>query len=220
MATIRDITFAISDTSDVSEIFPFLVWAAFGRKGYPYSILGVYFLVSGLVTIYTLISAEKGQNNMIAYHFLAFWEIVMVYIFYTGLHLHKVRKSIILILIFFYAANSLFFRSVLAFNPETWTLSTILVIFIGLTHYYRIYKNDDDLTALETRPDFVITAGWLIYSSGSLFNFLMGTDILTGNPDGFFKNAWIFECISNILKNILMCYGFWLTKRECQKQLI
>jgi len=217
MITFRDITFAISDTSDVSEIFPFIAWMIFSRKGLPYSILGIYFLISGTVKIFTLVTAELRINNMPAYHLLSFLEIATVYSFYSMLTLKKINPWVITALFCLYAANSIFIQPVFTFNSLSWTTSMVLIVVIGMVYFYQIYKREEDTTSLGERPDFIITAAWLIYASGSLFTYLMGTDILSGNPDGFFKNAWIFQCISNILKNMIICYGFWLTSRACQK---
>jgi len=83
---------------------------------------------------------------------------------------------------------------------------------MGLLYLFRLYKNDEDYTPLENRPDFIVTVGWLIYASGSLFTYLMGTEILSGKPEGFFYNAWIFQSVSNLSKNIIVSYGLWLMR--------
>jgi len=66
---------------------------------------------------------------------------------------------------------------------------------------------------LQKRPDFIIMSGWLLYASGSLFTYLMASKILSGYAEGFFKNAWFFQSASNILKDIIISYGFWLTTK-------
>ena len=218
MASIRDITFVISDLSDVSEITPFVAWFAFGSRELPYKVLGIFFLISGSTKIYTLITAVMHIHNLPAYHVLAFLEIIFVYSFYRLLSTKKLDFVGISGLFVLYLANTGIQNINNTFNSNTWTLTVLLIMLIGLTHFYRIYRNEEDTTPLEKRPDFIMTTGWLIYASGSLFTYLMGTDILSGTADGFFKNAWIFECISNIIKNILICYGFWLTGKKCHRQ--
>lgn len=214
MITFRDITFVISDTSDVSEILPFIIWAAFTRKRPPFNILGIFFFLSGTIKLFTLVTAIYKIHNLPAYHFLAFLEIGFVYSYYQRLAKKKIHPMVIMLLFLVYAANCFLQNINDTFNSNTWTLTVLLIMVIGLKHFYRIYQNDEDFTPLLARPEFIITAGWLIYASGSLFTYLMGTDILSGTPDGFFKNAWIFQCISNIIKNGLICAGFWLTKEK------
>jgi hypothetical protein len=217
MATFREITFAVSDTSDVSEIIPFGFWLYFSRKNKAYYTLGLFFLLSGSIKLATLVTAILHIYNMPAYHLLAFLEVSFVYSFYRRLTQRRVQFRFIGLLLILYAANTLVQDIHQTFNSNTWTLTTLLILYMGLDYFYRIYLQEDDDTPLEKRPDFVITAAWLIYAAGSLFTYLMGTDILSGTPDGFFKNAWFFQCVSNIIKNAMICYGFYLTKLTCRK---
>jgi hypothetical protein len=87
----------------------------------------------------------------------------------------------------------------------------MVLIALGLVYLYRLY-NSEKAIVIEKSPEFVMTSGWLIYAAGSLFTYLMGTEILSGKPEGFFHNAWFFQCFSNVIKNGIVAYGFWLTK--------
>jgi len=90
----------------------------------------------------------------------------------------------------------------------------ILIILAGLLYFLKVYRNETDMTPLGERPDFIITIGWLLYAAGSLFTYLMGSKILTGYAEGFFKNGWFFQTVSNISKDIIVGYGFWLTTKR------
>ncbi len=214
MVTFRDISYDISDISDVSEIFPFIIWFLFAKKGLPYSILGYFFLVFGSIKIFTLITAELGINNMPAFHILAFLEVAAVYSFYNQLALKRIDPWVIVSIFVLYAANSLYIQNISTFNSLAWIVNMFLIMYMGLNYFLRIYKNEEDMRPLDKRPDFVITAGWLIYAAGSLFPYLMVTDLFTGKPQGFFNNGWIFQNVANLIKNCLNCYGFWLTRAE------
>jgi hypothetical protein len=214
MTSFRDIVFTISSISDVSEILPVIIWILFAKKQRPYLFLGVFFILCFLIKVYTLITAEMHQNNMPAFHLLALLEVLTVYSFYCQLIYGKTFKLGIIALIFFHIANSIFFQNIWTFNSACWTADMLIIITAGLFYFYTLYKNDDDYTPLENRPDFLITIGWLIYASGSLFTYLMATDILSGYAEGFFKNGWFFQTVSNILKNVIVSYGFWLTRKK------
>lgn len=215
MAELKDIAFFISSTSDVSEVLPSLFYIVFSNKKSPYSLLGTFFLVSASIKIFTLITAELYIHNMPAYHLLAAVEIVSVYCFYNLLVLKKVFYQGVVALLAIQVVNSVFFQDIWAFNSIAWTINMMLIIMMGLIFFYKIYKEEDGgKLSLESRPDFIITCGWLMYAAGSLFTYLMGTEILSGNPEGFFKNAWVFQSFSNILKNGIISYGFLLTKKN------
>jgi hypothetical protein len=214
MHSFRDIVFTISSVSDVSEALPLTVWLVFAKKKNPYFLLGIFFFVFFIVKVYTLVTAELHENNMPAYHLLALLEIVAVYTFYCQVLYRKVYKWGIVFLAALHIANALFFQNIHIFNSLTWTLDMVLIITFGMTYFYHIYKDENDYAPLQERPDFIITVGWLLYAAGSLFTYLMGSEILSGYADGFFKNGWFFQTVANILKDIIISYGFWLTNKK------
>jgi hypothetical protein len=214
MPSFRDIVFTISSVSDVSEVLPFSVWMIFARKQRPYFLLGIFLGLLFLVKVYTLITAEFDINNMPAYHFLALLEIIAVYCFYCQLLYQRIYSAGILVLAILHIINTFFYQNILTFNSMAWTADMVLIIGFGLFYFLKIYNNEDDYSPLQRRPDFIITVGWLLYASGSLFTYLMASDILSGYAAGFFKNGWFFQTVSNIIKDIIISYGFWLTKKK------
>jgi hypothetical protein len=214
MHSFRDIVFTISSVSDVSEVLPLIVWMTFGKKKSPYFLLGIFFFVFFIVKFYTLVTAELHKNNMPAFHVLALLEIMAVYIFYSQVLYQKVFKWGIVGLVVLHIGNALLFQNIWTFNSLAWTMDMLIVIGIGLLYFFHIYNDENDYTPLLDRPDFIITVGWLLYAAGSLFTYLMGTAILSGYAEGFFKNGWFFQTISNILKDIIISYGFWLTSKK------
>ena len=215
MPDLRDTIFFISSVSDVSEILPLMVWIFFAQKKMPYRLLGILFVISSTLKIYSLITAELHINNMAAFHLLALVEIVLVYCFYNQLIFKKIHLSGLIAIALANILNSIFFQDIHSFNSLAWTFNMIALIVMGLMYFYKVYNDEEDYTPLNERPAFIITSGWLIYASGALFTYLLGTEILSGTPEGFYKNAWIFQCISNILKNIIIAYGLWLTGKKC-----
>ena len=212
MDSFTTIVYSISSLSDLSEFIPLFIWALYSKKGMPYSILGIFFFLSAFIKLGTLITAELGIHNMPAFHFLACWEIVMIFCFYNKLSTNRINLPGVAFLILLNAANSIFVQPLQAFNSIAWTINMIALIGIGLAYLFKVYKTEEDYTPLEKRPDFIITTGFLIYAAGSLFTYLMGTSILSGKAEGFFYNAWIFQSVSNIIKNIIVSYGLWLTR--------
>jgi len=213
MASFRDFDFAIADVSDVSDVLPLIVWVLFAKKQGPYLIHGVFFCAFFLINACTLITAEFDYNNLPAYHLLALLQIMAVYIFYCQLANQRINKLGMIILLSFHIANAIFYQSIWTFNSLTWTVDMIIMIVIGLLYFLKLYDNESNYMPLQKRPDFIIMSGWLLYASGSLFTYLMASKILSGYAEGFFKNAWFFQSASNILKDIIISYGFWLTTK-------
>jgi hypothetical protein len=112
------------------------------------------------------------------------------------------------------AVNSIFIQSIFTFNSWAWSMNMVVLMIIGITYLFKLYNNENDDSPLELRPNFIITAGWLIYASGSLFTYLLGIPILSGKAAGFFHNAWTFQCVSNLFKNVLISYGLWRARLD------
>jgi hypothetical protein len=208
------ISFFISEVSDISETLALMVWLIFARKKQTYQILGAFFVVSASLKLLTLITAKKGIHNMPLYHLLAVTEIVLVYCFYSKLMFNKVYVLGAVLLFLLNAVNSIFIQSIFTFNSWAWSMNMVVLMIIGITYLFKLYNNENDDSPLELRPNFIITAGWLIYASGSLFTYLLGIPILSGKAAGFFHNAWTFQCVSNLFKNVLISYGLWRARLD------
>lgn len=203
------ITFSVSALSDVSETLPFLVWLFFARKKETYLLLGIFFLISATLKLLSLITAKMDIHNMPIYHLLAINEVVMVFCFYSRLMFKKVNIPALILLIAISLFNSIFVQNIFTINSVEWTLDMLVLIVLGVVFLFKLYNNDNDDSPLEKRPDFIITVGWLIYAAGSLFTYLLATPILSGKAAGFFHNAWFFQCVFNLIKNVLISYGLW-----------
>ena len=161
----------------------------------------------------SLITAELHITNMPAFHIMACWEIIMVYLFYVELLRAPLFRWGIILLTGLCIADTIYFEDIKTFNALAWSMDMIMIITIGMLYFYRLYQKDDKPIPLMKRPDFIITVGLLIYASGSLFPYLLANRILTGSAEGFFKNAWFFQAVSNISKNFIVSYGFLLMRR-------
>jgi hypothetical protein len=162
---------------------------------------------------------------MPAYHLLAAIEVTMIFSFYSQLIFKRVFMLTVVFLLVFSVVDGVFLEalttsksvtwsanmmeSLFTFNSISWTVDMMVLIIMGVTYLYKLYSEDSDVTPLEQRPDFMITTGWLLYAAGSLFSYLFGSATLSGKAEGFYHNAWIFQCISNLFKNTIISYGLW-----------
>lgn len=209
MDSFTTISFMVSETSDLSETVPMMSWLIFARKKRPYSVLGVFLIISAALKTISVVTAKMSINNMPLYHLMAVSEIVILYCFYSRMMFNKIYVWVAVAFLLLNVFNTLFVQNIHAFNSYSWAENMILLIIIGVSYLFSLYMDETNYTPLEERPEFIITAGMLIYAAGSLFTYLMGTAILSGKAAGFFHNAWIFICVTNLLKNILISYGLW-----------
>jgi len=167
------------------------------------------FAITAPLKLLTLVTAKMGIHNIPAYHVLALTEVIMVYCFYSRLAFRKVYLQGVLLLAALNVGISLFLQPVSTFNSIGWTLDMLVLLTIGILYLFHLYNDESDQSPLEQRPVFMITTAWLLYAAGSLFTYLMGTSILSGKAEGFFHNAWLFQCVSNLFKNLLIAYALW-----------
>jgi len=210
--TFSSIAYRVSDISDIAEILPFFFWLRSKDRREPFLILAMYFLSSGTLSLYGLLTAKAFIYNMHLYHIWAVIQAICIYMFYRSLWGKTFNFWFVLSVFVVYLSSSLWFQKIDSMNSLCWTVNTILIIYLGTTHFYKLYHDDSITGALAKRPDFIITAGWLVYAAGSLFTYLMGRDILVEKAEGFFRNAWMFQSVSNIIKTGASCYAFWLLR--------
>jgi hypothetical protein len=207
----KALAFKLSDISDISELLPVLIILSLKNKN-QFKVLGIFFAISSCLKLFTLITAIKSINNMPAFHLLAIVEVCFLFTFYNQVSFRSPRYATVLIsLILLNLLNSIVIQGPFQFNSYAWSFNTLFLLLCGLLYLYNLYQGIENIK-LERNPTFAINAGLMIYFSGSLFTYVLGWDILSGDPKGFFHNAWIIQCISNISKNIIVSYGIWLAR--------
>jgi hypothetical protein len=207
-------TMRASDLSDITEILPFVSWLFVKKKSEPLLILALYFACSGTIAIYGYFTSNVSIHNLHLYHIWAVVQIVFLYLFYKSLWAEQPNPWLILLIIGLYIFSSNYIQGIDKMNALCWTANNLFIIFLGVRHFYKLYHDDTITTPLSSRPDFIITAGWLVYAAGALFAYLMVKEILNLQATGILKNAWIFQSVSNIIKTAACCYGFYLFKKN------
>ncbi|HEY8934801.1 MAG TPA: hypothetical protein VIM65_06250, partial [Cyclobacteriaceae bacterium] len=163
----------LSHLSDVSDWLPFFIFALLPvEKRKEYKLLGAYLLLMSLLKTSTLvlISIKGIVNTYWLYHIMALGEVISLY-FYMMPSLPLKRSwmySIILSVVLFNLANSLYIQNINEFNSNAWSVNTILLIAVALYYLFNFFSKLD-LLEFEKSPVFMITTALLIYFSGSLF---------------------------------------------------
>lgn len=204
----------LSHISDLSDWLPFFVWIFLPeKKKNQYKLLGAYFFLVGFFKSTTLILLLiKGQyNTMPFYHAMAIGEVSLLFLFLTREIFTKVKiQQLVLVLILgLNIVNSVLFQNFNEFNSNTWAFNTIVLIGFGLYSLLQIFKKSESIE-LEKSDEFIITAGLLLYFSGSLFLYIVSSEVLSKEANGLFHNAWIIRSTADIIKSIILTYGLWI----------
>ncbi len=214
--SLLDWNIILSHISDLIEWLPFFIWLSLPTsQRSPYRKLGAYLFVNGLLksTTFILLTIYGRYNTMPFYHIMAYFEVVLLFLFFAeGLHIRQQwQKAILVYLLLSNLANSLFFQSISEFNSNIWALNTILLMALGLKYLYNYLSQIGTIDLLKS-SHFIILTALLLYFSGTLFLYIVSSEVLSKDAQGFFYNAWIIRSSADIIKCILLSFGLCLAK--------
>ncbi|MDR7132556.1 hypothetical protein J2X69_004929 [Algoriphagus sp. 4150] len=214
--TLLDWNIILSHISDLSDWLPFFIFISLPKKvREEYNLLGAYlFTLGSLKTITLILLTIKGTfNTMPFYHLMAIVEATFLFLFITrDFGLKKGSKPLIVsLLLALNLYNTLSFQGILEFNSNAWAMNTIILIGLGLSSLVLLF-NDIENIVLGKSPRFIILTGLLLYFSGSLFLYIVSSEVLSKEAKGFFHNAWIIRSIADIIKSIILTYGLWIAR--------
>jgi hypothetical protein len=128
---------------------------------------------------------------------------------------YKKRTIIVLILIAVYFVIDTILNSVLKPNYIDAAILYCLYILFSIFGLYRVMKTIEFLS-IEKSPLFIFCIAFLIYASGSFIIFLFEYEVLQIDK-AFISAMWQFvRNPMNILKNLLIGYGFVLMNKKVQ----
>lgn len=208
---LRALNFLMSDLSDISELLPVGVFIILNLRKPSFQFLRWFFVISAAVKMVSLVTMHLSIKNLFLFHFLAIWEVVMVFCYLDFLCRKKVNVPVVLLLIAVNVLNSAFIEPLSVFNSVAWSFNTFFLLCVGLLYYHKMYKAIDTVS-IEINPHFIIVSGFMIYFSGSLFTYVLSWKILSLYPNGFFANAWMIQSCANLSKNFIVSYGLWRSK--------
>ncbi len=213
----RDFYIWVEVIADYSDFIPFFLLASLKKRKTCYNLLLANFAIISVVKVITNIMADNGIPNLPLYHLMSVVELVFLTLFYAEI-LNFKKKVTLAILIPFLAFNiisSLFLQEINEWNSYSQTLNNLLFMYFGLHFYYHLYKKEETADVFRS-PLFLINTSFLFYFSSTFFLFAMGEYFFTADRTGttFFDNTWIVSSISNFIKNIIMCVGLVILKRN------
>jgi hypothetical protein len=171
-------------------------------------------LISTFCSIISMKLGEKGINN----HFMIYINASTLFIFRTLFFYYlfqakKIKKALIICLII-YLAIVLYdiFTNGIYMNEYLFSIYDIWLIIFCLIALYKIL-NDESIEYLRNYPSFWIIMGTLIFIIFDFLLTLLNSWLYAINRSFFFVLWNYIVPIFMIFRIIMLCIGFWKTKK-------
>ena len=193
------------------SLLPFLV-GAFLFKGLSALQRKVFLLVTSTIVVELLATyLRKFGNNMPAFHLSTWIEVLLVVLIFDGI-LNGFRKRIIrygaLLFILFSLYSIFFLEGILEFNTSQKYVANIFIILICLFFFTQLM-----IEAKVTNPwkesSFVLASVMLFYYAGTLFIFILGSEINTERLP-----FWFFQSILFIILTFGYTIVLWMKAQK------
>lgn len=202
----------VGDFAEAIPLVPFLLLSK--EKKREFALIGLYFLTGFTLKAISFFIAKAGANSLFIYHILAACEFIFLFQFFTHNLVNKNLRTTILVIVL--VGNGILSGmpgALQQFNSMSWSVNTLLLLCTCIYSFYGLYQTSYN-SWLEVRTMFIIMSGFLIYLSGCLFTYILGTQILSKELQGFFANGWIINSISNLAKDLVVSIGFLSSRQK------
>ncbi len=183
--------------------------------------LTVFFALSFVKDFTSNIFAFYKQSNLFIYNFFSLVEIVLVLaLFYDIKNINSTYyKRIVLYGGVIALLINIFLFRVDEFSVGSFTIVRLYGIFIIMNFYYQVMSNLY-IKNIVFYSLFWVSAGLLLYQSGTFFIFLLGDTVLsTKSKPEIFQQYWDTNLIFYIVFCLLSSIGILLSKYD-EKNLI
>ena len=194
-------------------LLPFMIGVLrFNYLKEDYKLLLGYLTASVLVETWGEVTFLMGYKvNMVGYNIYTILEVTLLGLLYVRFIKTKLLKKIILVsvIVFDLLATVRCIIDPHSYDDLGWSLSSALLITYVLLFFYDLLKQPE-IAVLTKYPMFWISAGILIFFSGTIFVFLFGKYIIADMDT--MGDLWDMIKWLNIFYNILLTIGL------CQKK--
>ena len=178
------------------------------------NLLMIYLLASTLFAGYTNYLADRGMNNMHAYHIFGLVEAVLVLLLLN--RYSKMDSRALTLTLAFYAAfwlvNVLFWEDLTVFNSNSGTVLSLITAFFCFRYFMALIKTNDILY-FQRLPSFWIVSGLLFFCIVAVLS-LSSYKYKDWFSQWGLQMSWRIMLIANLIKYILFTIGILCSKRQ------
>ena len=203
----------LSDISALSILLPLVVGLiTIYRQDKTLKKLSVFILVTAVGEVIASLYVYFGENNMFLFHTYSYIEIFAYSIIFMDLQKGWLRKTIPIlagIFVIFSIVNISLWESLKVFNSNQRFVGNILIIIITLLYFVKVF-NEATVQKIERDHFFWFSSILLIYTTGTLFLFILGKQVHTKGNSVY----WDLHSVLNILLNLGFALTLWLGTRK------
>ena len=177
--------------------------------------IGIYAVVTVVFEIWNNSLGLQGFNNFITYYFFFIVEGLLLAWFYRDYFITKSSKTtmdiihLLIVGIAVYGTINYFFIDKSVFNSSIALAEGLLLIVLSLSYLLDVFRNISDENLFKS-PRFIISAGILLYFSGTFFA-LAFADVILKYKDLTDFDSWHIITALVIIFRLILAWGIWLT---------
>lgn len=203
----------IEDISALSILIPLITAGIlFRHLNKTLKRLSVFILFSAITESLAAIYFEYGWNNMIISHLYAFVQVPLLTWIYVSF-IKGYRRKIILLsclaFLVFSTINVLLWEDLMMFNSNQRYFAAVVILMFCSFYFIQVFV-EAKVVRIELEHNFWMSASILIYTAGTLFLFILKTDLINEQNDDY----WSLNCILNIILNLGLTISLWMGTRK------
>lgn len=155
---------------------------------------------------------ENGWNNMIISHLYAFIQVpLLAWIYYS--FIKGIRGKIIIIsclaYLLFSIINLVYWEDLIMFNSNQRYFAAVVILMYCFFYFVQVFV-EAKIVKIELEYHFWMSSAILIYTAGTLFLFILKSDMMEEEMNDY----WNLNCILNIILNIGLTVTLWMGTRK------
>lgn len=152
------------------------------------------------------------ETNLPGLHLFTLLQTLLILWVYRDFMRTRAQKWVLPLLAIgfslFAIVNAVWIDGIWKLNPHARAIQSLLILSIIFSYFFALLRNTH-FVRLEKEPLFWISAGLIIYFSGSFFIFLASNYFLT-SPD-LLRSIYGIHSVLNIIANLFYAAALWVT---------
>lgn len=204
---------SIGYISALSILIPFLsAILTYNKQNKTLKRLSVFILFSLCTEFIALYYGYHGWNNMAISHLYAFVQVpLLAWVFcsfISGIQYKIILYSTIAFLLFS-VVNLVFWEDLHVFNSNQRYFAAVVIIMFCSFYFIQVFVQAT-VKRIELESNFWMSAAILIYTAGTLFLFILKSELMDKDSNDY----WFVNGILNIILNIGLTISLWVGTRK------
>ncbi|AWI26623.1 hypothetical protein [Flavobacterium pallidum] len=177
-----------------------------------------FLLIILLSDIYEIFAMTYSIPSAVHYKVYTFTEFYVLLWYFFQLNRCRIKglyilSGILFFLLFIYVCIGFgwdFSESML--TDSYLSAFATIAIYIFSIHWFTGVFKDLPETSLLKLPDFYFVSGIIMYLFGPIFLFLLSSQLINADNEGF-KDYWLINIVINIILRLFLMFGIWKIRK-------